>query len=405
MIATKIPQQIQDLRAALLANGYEVKVVDNGFVALQLSRDFRPHLILAEVELPKIDGHHLYREIKAQSATQHIPFFLLSKHRSVEERVHSMNLGVDDYINIPFDVNELLLRFEIVLKEIARFESTAASVSKGFAGKLSDMNVLEVLQTLHIAKKSAIIKIQNDDREGLIFFKDGEFIDASLEQLDAPSALFRMITWAEGTFRVELRAVDQPRIVQNATEEIIQKGLLFKDRWEQLSRMLPPLPAPVKIGANLEKQKFTEEEKEILSHITADARLIDLVERSRFNDLKALQIAAGLFTRGALVEKPAAEVQENGKPVNGRSNHHHANLANLIVNFLEQKVGSPNNGHAERRRSERRRMERRMRGRRWSDLSAQQNRVYLNQSELLMIREKLLEKRSQEEDDNFGMLY
>lgn len=407
LIAAKVPQQVQDLRAALVANGYEVKVVDNGASALNLSRDFRPHLMLAEVELPKIDGHHLFREIKAQSSTQHIPFVLLSKHRSVEERVHSMKMGVDDYINIPFDVNELLLRLEIILKEIERYEATATGVSKGFAGKLSDMNVLEVLQALHIGKKSGIVKVQHDDQDGVIFLKSGEVIDATLTQLDSQSAVFRMITWGEGTFRVEIRSIEQPRVLHTPTQEIIQTGMIFKDRWQQLTRTLPPLQAPIKLAANAAQQAYSKDEKEILSHINSRSRLIDLVEHSRFNDLKALQIVANLFARGVIVEKPAEEVRENGKPAstNGGALNDPAHLSNLIINFLEQKPEPPKNGYAERRRGERRRMERRLRNRRWSDLLAQKNRIYLNKSELLMIREKLSEKQSNGGDDQFGMLF
>jgi CheY-like chemotaxis protein len=407
LIAAKVPQQVQELRAALVSNGYEVKMANDGISALNLCRDFLPHLMLAEIELPKIDGHHLFREIKAQSSTHDIPFILLSQHRSVEERVHSINMGVDDYINIPFDVNELLLRFEIILKEIDRFESTATGTAKGFAGKLSDMNVLEALQAMQIAKKSGIVRVQHESREGIIFVKGGEVVDANLDQLDAPSAVFRMITWVDGSFRVEIRSVDQPRAILNPTQELIQNGMIFKDRWEQITRALPPLQAPIKPGENVGRQNFSADEKEVLSKITAESRLIDLVERSRFNDLKALQVVAGLFVRGALVERPAEETQENGKhaSTNGNSLSDPEHLSNLVTSFLEEKKGAAKNGHSDRRHNDRRRVERRTRSRRWEDMVAQKNRIYLNKSELLMIREKLSEKKLNGGDTQLGMLF
>ncbi len=408
LIAVKIAQQIQELRNALISKGYEVKVVDNGSAALALCRDFLPHVMLAEVELPKIDGHHLFREIKSQTSTQNIPFILLSKHRSVEERVHSMNMGVDDYINMPFDINEMLLRFEIILKEIDRFEATATGVSKGFAGKLVDMNVLEVIQALHIGKKSGIIKIQHEAKEGLIFLKDGEVIDATLEQLEASNAVFRMIIWAEGSFRVEIRKIEQPRAFNKLTQEIIKEGLIFRDRWEQLRRALPPLLAPIKLGPNVARQNFNAEEKEILSKIDEHSRLLDLVERSRSNDLKALQVAAGLFTRGAIVEKPAEEVRQNGASKENSGNlNDPTHLSNLIVNFIEKKTEPAKNGFTDRRHGERRQIERRLRGRRWSDLKTQKNHLYLNKSELLIIREKLSDNIANGKggDDQHGMLF
>ena len=86
IIADSDLTEIQELRQALVATGYEVRIVDNGASALKLCREFRPHLILSEVQLPKIDGHHLVRELKSQAATKAIPFVLMSRHRSVEER-------------------------------------------------------------------------------------------------------------------------------------------------------------------------------------------------------------------------------------------------------------------------------------------------------------------------------
>ncbi|HEX9654682.1 MAG TPA: DUF4388 domain-containing protein [bacterium] len=408
LIAAKVPLQVQELRTALVSKGYEVKVVDDGVTALNVCRDFRPHLMLAEVELPKIDGHHLFREIKSQSSTRSIPFVLLSKHRSVEERVHSMNMGVDDYINLPFDANELMLRFEIILKEIERFEATATRVTKGFAGKLSDMNVLDVLQTMHIGKKSGMVKVHHESKEGMIFLKDGDIVDATLEHLDAQSAVFRMMSWVEGVFRVEIRPVEQTRALNHSTQELIEKGMIFKDRWDKLIRALPPLQAPVKQADTTGKQNYSEDEKEILAKINGGSRLIDLVERSRFNDLKALQLVTNLFIRGAIVEKSAEEVGENGQSGDGNGHdklNDPARLPNLIVNFLEQKTTPAENGHADRRHGERRRAERRARSRRWSDLVAQKNRIYLNKSELLMIRKKLSEKLTNGGDDQFGMLF
>lgn len=405
LIAVKVPQQVQELRTALIAKGYEVKLADNGAAALSLCRDFLPHMMLVEIELPKIDGHHLFREIKSQTSTQNIPFILLSKHRSVEERVHSMNMGVDDYINIPFDLKELLLRFEIILKEIDRFEAASTGVAKGFAGKLSDMNVLEVIQALHIGKKSGQIKIQREDKEGIIFLKEGEIVDATLQNLDALSAVYRMITWVDGSFRVEIRKIEQLRSLNASTQETINEGLIFRDRWQQLTHALPPLLAPIKPGPNVARQNFSEEEKEILSKVDDHSRLIDLVERSRFNDLKALQVAAGLFTRGAIVEKPAEEVRQNGAGKESKSSlNDPARLSNLIVSFIERKTEPQKNGSTDRRNGDRRKADRRLRGRRVSDLKTQKNRRYLNKSELLMIREKLSESPSNGGDDRYGML-
>ncbi len=392
LIAVKLPDQIQALRNALVSAGYEVKTVDNGAAALTLCREFRPHLLLAEISLPKIDGHHLLREVKAQSATKNIPFVLLSPHRSVEERVHSIDLGVDDYITIPFDVNEVLLRFEIILKEVEHFETTAYRNTNGFSGRLTEMNVLELLQTLEIGKKTGSVKIQSDEKEGIIYVRKGEIINAALDNLDALHAVFRMFTWLDGMFQFELMEVEQPRGLNVPAVEILQKGLLFRDRWETMVKSLPPLQASVTVSPKVSSMTVTEEENTLLGLVNGRSRLIDLIEKSKLNDLQTLQILVNLFSRGALVEQTTEEIFENGAARSngcGESATNQQRLANVVSKFLKSENGSLSNGTTERRRSDRRRQERRLRHRRRSDLVVERNRIHLNKTELLMIRQKL----------------
>lgn len=406
LIAVKLPDQIQALRNALVSAGYEVKSVDNGAAALTLCREFRPHLLLAEISLPKIDGHHLLRELKAQSATKNIAFVLLSPHRSVEERVHSINLGLDDYITIPFDVNEVLIRFEIILKEVEHFETVSYRNTNGFSGRLSEMNVMELLQTLEIGKKTGVAKIQNHEKEGIIYIKKGEVIDAVLDNLDAPNAVFRMFTWLDGTFQFELTEVEQPRVLNVPVVEILQKGLLFRDRWETLVKSLPPLQASVKVSPNVSKTPVTDQEKTLLSLINGRTRLIDLIEKSKLNDLMALQILVNLFSRGALVEQATEEIIENSTARSngsGDSANSQQQLAVTVSKFLKSENGTLTNGTAERRQNERRRSERRFRHRRRTDSTDEGTRIHLNKSELLMIRQKLAQ--SAEDQDTSDILF
>ncbi len=393
LIAVKVPEEIQNLRQALISGGYEVKLVENGVSALTLCREFQPHIMLSEIDLPKIDGHHLIREIKSQSATKNIPFVLMSRHRSVEERVHSMNLDIDDYVTTPFEANEVVLRIEIILKEIEKFESSLKKYSKGFSGKLAEINLVELLQTLEISKKSGIIKIQSDNNEGIVFVKDGLIVDATVGNLKPRKALFRMFSWSDGTFQVDIREIAQVKVITESTEELIYEGLILRDRWEKLTRNLPPLQATVKIAPKLFDTSLTVDEKTLLNLVTKNIRLIDLIEDSKFDDLKSLYIITRLFNRGAILEvqpeEGAGKSDLSLKKRNLTSAKNDRQLSNLIVNFMDYKAQLTNKSKIDRRRGERRQIERRIRSRRWSDFDIENTQIYLNKSELLMIREKL----------------
>ncbi|MFQ5674687.1 MAG: DUF4388 domain-containing protein [bacterium] len=399
LFAVNNPPSVLDLRKSLIEVGYEVKIVDNGAAALALSREFRPHLICAELELSKIDGHHLFQELKAQSATKTVAFVLISRHRSVDERVHSINLGVDDYITIPFEVDEVLVRFEILLKEIETVEATPKKDSKGFSGKLSDLNLVELLQTLEIGQKSGIVILDSHDREGAIFIKEGSIVDASLAHLAPKEAIFRMITWDDGTFRVDFKRIEQEKVLDESTGDLLKQGFNHLNTWKKISAALPPLKTRLRPAPALVKDKLTNDQKSILEQIDEKRQLIDIIEASELADLEALKILANLYTKGALLEVPLEELRDNStaeradkkKFPQGSKNK----ISSLVGNFLNAKGNQGSDIRIERRRSQRRKKEnRRARPRRWSDFVSENPQIYLNKSELMMIREKLSNGKS-----------
>ena len=390
LFAVNNPPAVLELRKSLVNSGYEVKIVDNGSTALTLCREFRPHLLCADHDLAKIDGHHLFRELKSQLATKYIAFVLMSKHRSVDERVHSIDLGVDDYISVPFDLEEILMRFEIILREIETFEAIPKNTSKGFAGKLSDLNLIELLQTLEVGQKSAIIKLQSHDAEGVVFLKKGEVLDASLKGLTSKDAIIRMFTWYGGTFRVDLRDVDQEKTFEESTSDLVNEGFAYVETWNKIKEQIPSLqttvgPAPKKNG------NLSPEEKSIMGLIKDTRKLVDLIEQSDFDDLTALKIVTNLYKKNLIIEVPLGEFQSNGKAKSDDKDVNADPISSLITNFLTPTSGSEDQENVERRRKQRRNeVQRRVSPRRWCDLVGEENQIYLNKSELLMIREKLI---------------
>lgn len=400
LFAVNNPQAVLELRKSLVISGYEVKITDNGSAALVLCREFRPHLLCADHDLSKIDGHHLFRELKSQSATKNIAFVLMSKHRSVDERVHSIDLGVDDYISNPFDLEEILMRFEIILREIETLEAIPKNTSKGFSGKLSDLNLVELLQTLEVGKKSAIIKMQSHNVEGVIFLKNGEIQDASLKGLSPKEAIIRMFTWYDGTFRVDFRDIEKEKTFEASTNSLLKEGFAYLDIWNKINKHIPSLQTSVRQASEI-NGNLSPEEKSVMSLINAPIKLVDLIEQSDYDDLTALKVVTNLYKKRSIIEVPLEELQNNGKPLRPDKDGNTNPISNLIANFLTPTSKSKNDESVERRRSQRRKEEeRRIKPRRWCDLVGEENQIRLNKSELLMIREKLT-KGKKSKNKNF----
>jgi CheY-like chemotaxis protein len=397
LLALPRPAEAEALRKLLTTSGYEVKVVDNGAAALQLCAAFRPHAVLSELQLQKIDGHHLLRELKSQASTASIPFLLVTKHRSVAERVHSIDLGIDEYITSPFDPEEVKLRIEIILQELEARESTSKKDNKGFSGRLNDMILLDLLQALQIGTKSAFVKVHTERQDGAIFMKNGQLLSATCGDLPPKDALFRMFTWSDGAFRVELRNVDQQEEFSDSTEDLIHAGVQYRDAWHKIAAKLPPLHTRITSDVS-EVATLPAAQQTLLQGINGQTSMFDLVEGTELADLEALRAAAILFTQGLLREapEPVRTAEERQQESGSRANRSHR-FADMIQSFLSSDCDAAQDRKIERRRKDRRNgEERRMKQRRLSDYVSQESETRLNRTELLMIREKLANGRSGE---------
>ncbi|MBN1666366.1 MAG: response regulator [Anaerolineales bacterium] len=107
------------LRIYFTGQGYEVDIAPRGSDALQKTRQNLPHLIVLDIMLPDIDGYEVCRTLRTQTRTRHIPVIFLTQKDERSDKLQGLELGADDYITKPFDIEELKLR---VQNAIARAE-------------------------------------------------------------------------------------------------------------------------------------------------------------------------------------------------------------------------------------------------------------------------------------------
>lgn len=107
------------LRIYFSGQGYDVDIAPRGSDALQKTRQNLPHLIVLDIMLPDIDGYEVCRTLRTQTRTRHIPVIFLTQKDERSDKLQGLELGADDYITKPFDIEELKLR---VQNAIARAE-------------------------------------------------------------------------------------------------------------------------------------------------------------------------------------------------------------------------------------------------------------------------------------------
>jgi two-component system, OmpR family, response regulator MprA len=101
------------LRRGLAYEGYEVDVATDGRSGLDIARDKPPDLVVLDLMLPGIDGLEVCRRLRAGGD---VPIMILTAKEGVSDRVTGLDMGADDYMVKPFDLDELMARIRALLR-------------------------------------------------------------------------------------------------------------------------------------------------------------------------------------------------------------------------------------------------------------------------------------------------
>ncbi len=110
MIVEDDPDISNMLRIYFQSQGYDVALAQRGEDALEMCRQQLPHIIVLDIMLPDMDGYDVCRNLRGNLRTSHIPIIFLTQKDERSDKIHGLELGADDYITKPFDLEELKLR-------------------------------------------------------------------------------------------------------------------------------------------------------------------------------------------------------------------------------------------------------------------------------------------------------
>lgn len=100
------------LRIYFTGKGYEVQVAPRGTEALSFTRKQLPNLIMLDIMLPDMNGYDVCRELRSTTRTKYIPIIFLTQKDERSDKITGLELGADDYVTKPFDIEELSLRVQ-----------------------------------------------------------------------------------------------------------------------------------------------------------------------------------------------------------------------------------------------------------------------------------------------------
>ena len=135
-------KNIQELLLLYLEKeGYAVTLADDGGQGLAKFRTIHPDLVLLDVMMPVMDGWDVCKTIRAESNT---PVIMLTAKSELDDKVHGLKAGADDYVTKPFEMKELLARIEAVLRRSDCNETEKKARRLVFDKLVIDMDAFEL---------------------------------------------------------------------------------------------------------------------------------------------------------------------------------------------------------------------------------------------------------------------
>jgi diguanylate cyclase (GGDEF)-like protein len=120
LIADDDPDLRDILRSVLEPAGFAVIEAGDGETALQATRNHTPDLLILDYMMPRLTGPEICQSLKQDTVLRHVPIIMLTGKSEVQDKVHGITAGADDYVIKPFEPQELLARVQMVLRRTAQ---------------------------------------------------------------------------------------------------------------------------------------------------------------------------------------------------------------------------------------------------------------------------------------------
>jgi PleD family two-component response regulator len=112
------------LKIYFTGRGYDIQTARKGKDALDMTQQQLPQLIVLDINLPDMDGYTILKTLRTNTRTKHIPAIFLTDKDDRSDRIAGLELGADDYITKPFDIEELELRIGNAIRASERMGLT-----------------------------------------------------------------------------------------------------------------------------------------------------------------------------------------------------------------------------------------------------------------------------------------
>lgn len=301
LLALKDEEDIRVLTEHLGSSQFELRVARDGASAIEAAVNDPPSLIVADIELPVVDGSKVFKILRHSRHTSTVPFLFIS---DAAADLEGFQAETDTFLRRPFNPEEASGRIRQLLAQ-----KPGGPKGVELVGKLSQMGLPDIIQFLHMNRKEGELKVTGASASGVLYIKDGEIYNAVIDGIEKEKALYRLLGWPEGEFEFVAGAVQGPRKIHTSTSGLLMEGMRQLDEFKSKAALLPDRRSPVRLTvdeASLQKG-LAPGINEIVKLLKVYSRVGDLIDNSPWTDYEVFEALSSMLSMGIVEVEPAEE--------------------------------------------------------------------------------------------------
>jgi len=226
---------IRELMCRAMESHCDVISSSDGADGLLKSIDNPPDLIISDFRMPGLDGRQLFEKLRGREKTRNIPFVFVASRGDIEEKLRpAVGGGVEDFIPKPFFVADLVRQVKRIVDRLHLEKMQKHASRPGvIQGRLEEMSVTELMQSLEMGQKSCRLRVRRNGEEAELYFIAGQCKHAHLGNTEGDAVAYQVIGWLDGEFEIEFGATSDRATTTLSTTGLLMEAMRLMDEANQ----------------------------------------------------------------------------------------------------------------------------------------------------------------------------